>query len=83
MPDNWGFVAAAYALTAAVLGVYWRHLVRKEKELSGSHVAGATPAHAERARGASTSDGQTAERSRQPSRTAHPRSEPGSRHPLP
>ena len=33
MPDNWGFVAAAYGLTAAVLGLYWRHLVRKEKEL--------------------------------------------------
>ena len=34
MPDNWGFVAAAYGLTAAVLGIYWRRLVRKEKELN-------------------------------------------------
>jgi hypothetical protein len=33
MPDNWGFVVAAYGLTAAVLALYWRHLVRKEKEL--------------------------------------------------
>lgn len=33
MPDNWGYVAAAYGVTAAVLGLYWRHLVQKEKEL--------------------------------------------------
>jgi hypothetical protein len=33
MPDNWAFVAAAYGLTAVVLGLYWRHLVQKEKEL--------------------------------------------------
>lgn len=33
MPDNWSFVAAAYGLTAVVLGVYWRRLVRREKEL--------------------------------------------------
>jgi hypothetical protein len=34
MPDNWGFVAAAYGLTALVLGLYWRRLVRREKELN-------------------------------------------------
>jgi hypothetical protein len=34
MPDNWGFVAAAYGLTAAVLGIYWRRLVRREKEVA-------------------------------------------------
>jgi transposase-like protein len=33
MPDNWGFVAAAYGLTAAVLLLYWRRLARKEREL--------------------------------------------------
>ena len=89
MPDNWSFVAAAYGLTAVVLGLYWRHLVRKEKELSGSamsmrsgtNVAGATAAHTERAHESSAEARQIAERSRQPSRTAHPRSEPGSPHP--
>ena len=34
MPDNWGFVAAAYGLTAAILLIYWRCLVRKESELT-------------------------------------------------
>lgn len=33
MPDNWGFVLAAYALAAVVLLAYWRRLVRREKEL--------------------------------------------------
>jgi hypothetical protein len=33
MPDNWGFVAAAYGLTALGLGLYWRRLVRKERAL--------------------------------------------------
>jgi hypothetical protein len=32
MPDNWGFVVAAYLLTALVLGAYWRSLVRRERE---------------------------------------------------
>lgn len=32
MPDNWGFVAAAYLLTALVLGAYWQRLVRRERE---------------------------------------------------
>ena len=36
MPDNWGFVIAAYGLTAVVLGLYWHHLVRKEKELAAA-----------------------------------------------
>lgn len=53
MPDNWGFVAAAYILTAAVLGLYWRRLVRKERELRALHAARAqrgksTPSVAER-----------------------------------
>ena len=36
MPDNWGYVLAAYALTALALGFYWRRLVRKEKSLHGA-----------------------------------------------
>jgi len=39
MPDNWGFVAAAYGLAAFVLGGYWRYLRRREREL---HSKGAT-----------------------------------------
>jgi hypothetical protein len=33
MPDNWGFVLAAYGLAAAVLIGYWRRLARKERDL--------------------------------------------------
>ncbi len=33
MPDNWGFVAAAYLLAAVVLGGYWRRLARLERDL--------------------------------------------------
>ncbi len=33
MPDNWGFVIAAYGLAAVVLIAYWRFLSRREKEL--------------------------------------------------
>ena len=33
MPDNWGFVAAAYLLAVLVLGGYWRRLARREHEL--------------------------------------------------
>jgi hypothetical protein len=33
MPDNWGFVIAAYGLAAIVLITYWRFLFRREKEL--------------------------------------------------
>jgi hypothetical protein len=33
MPDNWGFVIAAYALAAVVLGGYWRFLARRERDL--------------------------------------------------
>ena len=36
MPDNWGFVAAAYGLTAVVLVVYWRRLARRERELDAT-----------------------------------------------
>ncbi len=33
MPDNWGFVFAAYGVAAVVLGAYWRRLVAREREL--------------------------------------------------
>jgi len=33
MPDSWGFVVAAYSLAAVVLALYWRFLVRREREL--------------------------------------------------
>jgi len=34
MPDNWGFVAAAYGLAVVVFGSYWRWLGQKERELA-------------------------------------------------
>jgi hypothetical protein len=33
MPDNWGYVVAAYALAAIALGAYWRRLARLAKSL--------------------------------------------------
>jgi hypothetical protein len=39
MPDNWPFVIAAYGLAAIVLALYWRFLVRREKELDDAGVA--------------------------------------------
>jgi hypothetical protein len=33
MPDNWTFVIAAYGLAVVVLGAYWRHLLRREREV--------------------------------------------------
>jgi hypothetical protein len=67
MPDNWGFVAAAYLLTALVLGAYWRRLVRREKQhrpgIAQNERPGAPEPRAPRA--------------------AHPRIEPASRPPLP
>ena len=59
MPDNWGFVAAAYGVAAVVFAGYWRWLRQKERELAALM------------------------RSHQPPRTAHPRVDGGSRHPLP
>ena len=34
MPDNWGFVIAAYALALVVFGGYWRRLARREREVA-------------------------------------------------
>jgi hypothetical protein len=34
MADNWGFVLAAYAVAALAFGGYWRHLVRRARELT-------------------------------------------------
>jgi len=38
MPDNWGFVAAAYGLALAVFGGYWRWLGRREREAAALRV---------------------------------------------
>ena len=32
--DHWGFVLAAYGLAAVVLTGYWRHLCRRDRELT-------------------------------------------------
>jgi hypothetical protein len=34
MPDNWDYVASAYLVAALLLGLYWRHLVRRTADLS-------------------------------------------------
>ena len=34
MPDNWGFVLAAYAVAALLLGGYWRFLRRRARALA-------------------------------------------------
>jgi len=33
MPDNWGYVVAAYAVAAVFLGAYWRYLARRARQL--------------------------------------------------
>jgi len=43
MPDNWGFVAAAYGLAVLVLGGYWRFLRRRERLLSEGAIHGRAP----------------------------------------
>ena len=35
MPDNWGYVFAAYGLAVIALGAYWRRLARRAKSLAG------------------------------------------------
>jgi hypothetical protein len=39
MADHWGFVVAAYGLSALVLAGYWRHLVRRERQLTSNAAA--------------------------------------------
>jgi hypothetical protein len=43
MPDNWGFVAAAYALAVLLLGGYWRRLGRIERDLARGSAPGRRP----------------------------------------
>ena len=45
MPDNWGFVAAAYGLAAIVFLGYWRRLVQKERELTALRTDRASRSH--------------------------------------
>ena len=73
MPDNWSFVIAAYLLAAVVLGGYWRHLVKKERELE-SDVPGRS--------GVPVNQSVKGTEPRVPG-TGHLRSEPSTRRPLP
>ncbi len=73
MPDNWTFVAAAYAVAALAFGGYWRWLGNKEREIR------TLTARKDAAPAARTD---RAGRSHEPSGTGHPRPDPGSRHPL-
>jgi hypothetical protein len=81
MPDHWGFVAAAYAVTAIILGGYWRMLVRKERELTllGPGTRGRTEARGRTDAGVRAD---RTSRNQEPSETAHPRPAPGTRPPL-
>ena len=90
MPDNWEFVAAAYAVAALVLGGYWRMLARKEHTLTALRPGTAARAEAragvEAEAGAEAGGGVRNDhtcRSRQLSKPGHPRPKPASRPPLP
>ena len=67
MVDHWEFVAAAYGLAIVVLGGYWRHLVKKERELMIL----------------TRRRDEDAARSGHPTAPPHPRPEPASRQRLP
>jgi hypothetical protein len=97
MPDNWGFVAAAYVLTAAVLLLYWRRLAKKERDVRmlerlNAERSRSTAERLTAERSGLTSERLTAERlnaerlnaerSREPSSSGHPRSEASRRPPL-
>ena len=65
--DHWGFVFAAYGIAAVALGAYWRHLCRRERELTDL---------------ASEMINRTEQRSHIPPGAGHPRPKPASRTPL-
>jgi len=44
MPDNWGYVLAAYGVAVVVLTAYWRSLVRRDRALSALGDRRARPA---------------------------------------
>jgi hypothetical protein len=52
MPDNWGFVIAAYGLAAIALGGYWLFLGRRERELQRLAAGGRDVLRPRGARGA-------------------------------
>ncbi len=79
MPDNWSFVIAAYLLAAVVLGAYWRHLVKKERELE-VHDRMDRPVKSTQSMSVNQSVKGT--QPRVPG-TGHLRSEPSTRRPLP
>ena len=81
MPDNWSFVIAAYLLAAVVLGAYWRHLVKKERELE-VHDRMDRPVKSTQSMGGSVHQGLPGTEPRVPG-TGHLRSEPSTRRPLP
>jgi hypothetical protein len=87
MPDNWGFVIAAYALAALVLGGYWRWLARRERDLL-TLTASRTDREAVRQNpGVVRNEGEAVRdeptsRSRELPRPPHPRPDPGKRAPL-
>jgi hypothetical protein len=80
MPDNWGFVAAAYAVTAGILAGYWRMLARKDRALTGLRPGPRARVGAGASAAGVRDDHES--RSPQPSQTGHPRPEPASRPPL-
>jgi hypothetical protein len=46
MADNWSFVIAAYGFAVVVLAMYWRFLVRRERELDDAGVVRQQPRRA-------------------------------------
>jgi hypothetical protein len=94
MPDNWTFVAAAYAVAAVAFGAYWRWLGRKERDITtlrgrndGRNPAGRPTAGLDAA-GRNTTERNPAvridraSRSQQPSRPGPPRPESSSEAPV-